>query len=872
MSQQQDKNHDGGKIKDKILSGNDAAKGKKKIVIKKKNVPQNKDISELFNKEQGKGDQGPRKQTAQRPAARPQGDRDGGPRGGEGGQNRPAQHRPGQPSQRPAGGQPNQTGGQDRGGAPRSPSRHVATGGQRSPIVSRAPRNEAGDTRQPRPGGPAGDRRGPGGPRGGNDRGPRPQGGGDRSFSGTPFDALVESSRRPSGGGGRGGRGGPPQGNRSGGGKDAPGVNPAQGEGVGIPAAGGAKTGGGKGGNARRGGDPRGRGGPGGTRRDQEEHFLNKLERKKSRPQSGTTVPKQIEIMETIQVGELAKKLNLKPSDVIARLMKMGEMVTINKSIDSDTATLLAGEYNCEVKVVSLYDETVIEAEADVEEDREGRPPVVTIMGHVDHGKTRLLDTIRKSNVIATEAGAITQHIGAYQVTTPGGKITFLDTPGHEAFTAMRARGAAVTDIVILVVAADDGVKEQTIEAITHAKEAEVPIIVAINKVDLPAANPDRVKQELVNHGLQPEDWGGSTIYCEISAKENIGIESLLEMVLLQAEVLDLRANSSIRAVGHVIEAKIDPGKGPVATILVEKGTLREGDPYVVGIFSGRVRAMFDDLGHRVKEAPPSTPVEITGIDGVPGAGDPFQVVESERYGREIAGKRHYFKQITDAASRQPPSLGDLHSWLQEHKELKIIIKADVQGSVEAIKDGLTKLSTDEVKVRVIHGATGAISESDVTLASASDALIVGFQVRATPRALELAEQSRVDIKYYSIIYKVIEDVQSSMEGMLEPDIVEEVTGKAEVRAIFKISRLGNIAGCMVKEGKIIKKNKIRIIRENVVIKTVDIKGLRRDKDDVGEVNEGFECGILLEGFNDLAEGDILECFEIKEVARKLGK
>ena len=607
-----------------------------------------------------------------------------------------------------------------------------------------------------------------------------------------------------------------------------------------------------------------------GKRGNDSENKFFKTERRKTTPLSGTTVPKSIEIMESIQVGELAKKLNLKPGDVISKLMKMGEMVTINKTIDADTATLLATEYGCETKVVSLYDGTLIEEETDDSSLHVKRPPVVTIMGHVDHGKTKLLDTIRKSNVIDTEAGAITQHIGAYQVNIPQGKITFLDTPGHEAFTAMRARGAAVTDIVVIVVAADDGVKDQTLEAITHAKEADIPIIVAVNKIDLPAANVDKVKQELSGHGLQPEEWGGTTIFCEISAKENIGIDHLLEMILLQADVLELKANAGLRAVGRVVEAKIDPGKGPVATVLVQKGTLSEGDPYVVGVFSGRVRTLLDDLGHRIEKAGPATPVEITGIDGVPLAGDPFQVVESEKYGREIADKRQHYKQITDAVERVQPSLGDLQSWISDHKELKIIIKADVQGSVEAIKDGLLKLSTDDVKVRVIYAATGAISESDVTLASASNALIIGFQVRATPRASDLAESNHVEIKYYSIIYEVIEEVHAAMEGMLEPDKVEEITGRVEVRQIFKISRIGIVAGCMVIKGKIKKSHKLRVIRNSVVVYTGSLKSLRREKDEVQEINEGFECGMSVDGYNDIQVGDIFEFFEIKEVARKL--
>lgn len=575
--------------------------------------------------------------------------------------------------------------------------------------------------------------------------------------------------------------------------------------------------------------------------------------------------------MESIQVGELAKKMNLKPGDVIARLMKMGEMVTINKTIDSETAILLATEYSCTVKVISLYEETVIEEEEDLLDNRHHRPPVVTIMGHVDHGKTKLLDTIRRSNVIDSEAGAITQHIGAYQVKTPKGNITFLDTPGHEAFAAMRARGAGVTDVVVLVVSAEDGVMEQTVEAINHAKEAKVPIIVAINKIDLEGANPERVRQELTQRGLQPEEWGGQTIYCEISAKQEIGVDHLMEMILLQAEVLEIRANPDLRAMGCVLEAQVDPGKGPVATILVQKGSLREGDPCVVGVYSGRVRAMFDDRGQRVTVATPSMPVEVTGIDGVPLAGDPFRMVASEKYAREIADKRQHYKQITDAVSRHQPSLDDLKDWIQSHKEVKIIIKADVQGSVEAIRDGVTKLATDDVKVRVIHGATGAISESDVNLASASSAIIIAFQVRATTRAQDLAQQRRVEIKYYEIIYNVIEDIRAAMEGMLEPDKVEEVIGRLEIRQLYKISKVGMAAGCMVVSGKVRRNAKVRIIRDGTVVHTGNMKSLRRFKDEAAEVAEGFECGVGLTSFNDLKLSDQLECFEVKEVPRKLG-
>lgn len=579
------------------------------------------------------------------------------------------------------------------------------------------------------------------------------------------------------------------------------------------------------------------------------------------------SIPKEITITESIQVSELAKKLNVKATDVIAKLMKLGEMVTINQVIDSDTAILVASEFGADVKVVSLYEETIIKEEEDKVEDRVTRPPVVTIMGHVDHGKTKLLDTIRKSNIAEKEAGAITQHIGAYQVTTPKGKITFLDTPGHEAFTAMRARGASITDIVVLVVAADDGVKEQTIEAVKHAQAANVPIIVAINKIDLPTANPEKVKKELVQYGLQPEEWGGDTIYCEISAKNNIGIDHLLEMILLQAEILELKANPKVKPVGTVIESKKDPGKGPVATILIQKGTLKEGMNFVVGIYSGKVRAMFNDLGQRVQEVPPSTPVEIIGLENVPEPGDPFHVVESEKEAREIASKRQYYKQISQSKKKQP-SWKDLDSWTKEHKELRVIIKADVHGSVEAIRDGLLKLSNEEVKVNVIYAATGPITESDVNLAIASNALIVAFQIRATSGALELAEKNNIDIRYYSIIYNLLEDIEKALKGMLEPQYKEEISGEAEIRQVFKISKVGNVAGCMVKKGKISRNDKLRIIRNGIVIYEGEIEQLKRFKEDISEVAEGYECGISIKGYNDIKEGDIIEFYKIVEVQK----
>ncbi|MEM7181135.1 MAG: translation initiation factor IF-2 [Spirochaetota bacterium] len=600
--------------------------------------------------------------------------------------------------------------------------------------------------------------------------------------------------------------------------------------------------------------------------------FFKQSYQKKVSYTSGTSVPKEISIMENIQVGELAKKMNLKPNDIIAKLMKMGMMVTINNVIDSDTATLLADEYDCKVKIVSLYEETVIQEEEDNEEDHRNRPPVVTIMGHVDHGKTRLLDTIRESAVIDTESGGITQHIGAYQVATERGKITFLDTPGHEAFTSMRARGTSVTDIVILVVAADDGVKNQTVEAIDHAKAAEVPIIVAINKVDLETANPDKVMQELANYGLQSEDWGGDTIMCQISAKQNIGIDKLLEMILIQAEMLELKANPERRAKGTVIEAKLDPGRGPVATVLIQNGTLQVGDPFLAGVHSGRIRALFNDHGKQVKQAEPAFPVMITGLDGVPDAGDPFDAIKDEKEARQISQHRKEYERIGQALSVTKVTLDNMNEIIQkgELKELKIIIKADVRGSAEALKEAMEKLSGDLVKLKVIHAAAGGIIDSDVMLASASNAIIVGFHVRANPRTLVLAEKEHVEIKYYNIIYDAVNEVKSAMEGLLEPDKVEEVVGKLEVRDIFKISKVGNVAGCMVTSGKIQKSNHIRVIRDNIVIFDGRLRSLKRVKDDVTEVNSGFECGLMIESFNDFNLQDEIESYEIKTVSKKL--
>ncbi|TGK86858.1 translation initiation factor IF-2 [Leptospira noumeaensis] len=603
--------------------------------------------------------------------------------------------------------------------------------------------------------------------------------------------------------------------------------------------------------------------------------FKQSFRKQKAQAAALAAVPKEISILENIQVGEIAKKLNLKPGEVISKLMKMGMMVTINNVIDAETASILADDYGCKVKIVSLYDETVIEEEKDVPEDYITRPPVVTIMGHVDHGKTKLLDTIRSSRVAEGESGGITQHIGAYQVETERGKIAFLDTPGHEAFTSMRARGASVTDIVVLVVAADDGVMPQTIEAINHAKEAEVPIIVAVNKIDLPAANPEKVRQELSNYGLQPEEWGGTTIFCDISAKSNIGIDKLLEMLIIQAELLDHKANPKRKAKGTIVEAKLDPGRGAVATVLIQNGTLRVGDAFVAGVHAGRVRAMYDDLGRSIREAGPSFPALVTGLDGVPDAGAPFDVVIDDKEARTISHSRQDYERLgqsKNAATRV--TLDNMSEIIKQGalKELKVIIKADVRGSTEAVKEALEKLSTVDVRLNVIHAGTGAIVDSDIILASASNAIVIGFHTRANPKTVSLAEKEKVEIKYYSIIYDVVNEVKASMEGMLEPEKVENVIGKVEIRDVFKISKVGNIAGCMVKSGKVTKQAYVRVISSESGEITWEgkIKNLKRMKDDVADVLSGFECGILLDGFNDFSVGDEIEAYEIREIARKL--
>ncbi|WP_132039117.1 translation initiation factor IF-2 [Caldanaerobacter subterraneus] len=581
---------------------------------------------------------------------------------------------------------------------------------------------------------------------------------------------------------------------------------------------------------------------------------------------------KIITIPEFLTVKELAEKMKVNPTEIIKKLIAQGIMVTVNQQIDFETASKIAEEYGFLVDKEKVKDEleALFEDTPDREEDLKPRPPIVTVMGHVDHGKTSLLDAIRKTNVTMKEIGGITQHIGASVVEINDKKVVFLDTPGHEAFTAMRARGASVTDIVVLVVAADDGVMPQTIEAINHVKAANVPLIVAINKIDLPTANPDRVKTELSELGLVPEEWGGNTICVPVSAKKNIGIDDLLEMILLVAEMEDLKANPNKPARGTVIEAKLEKGKGPVATVIVQNGTLQVGDAVIAGTTYGKVRAMFDDKGRKIKKAGPSIPVEILGFSEVPEAGDKFVVVENEKKARELAEKRKEVQRELELKKKQKVSLEGLFRQIQEGtvKELNVIIKADVQGSVEALRKSLEELSNEEVRVRVIHGAVGAITETDVMLASASNAIIIGFNVRPETNAKTLAEKEKVEIKLYRIIYDAIEDVKAAMKGMLEPKYKEVELGRAEVRAVFKIPGVGNVAGCYVLSGKITRNADVRIVRDGIVIYEGKIASLKRFKDDVREVQQGFECGIGIEKFNDIKEGDIIEAYTMEEIFR----
>jgi translation initiation factor IF-2 len=599
---------------------------------------------------------------------------------------------------------------------------------------------------------------------------------------------------------------------------------------------------------------------------------------KKTEVTVSKAIKRIIRISDVITVGELAKRMGVKSKDLITELMRQGQMVTINHPLDFETAALLASEFSYEVENVAFDEENLLADTAGIIEEGgsdEGavpRPPVVTIMGHVDHGKTSLLDAIRTTNVTDGEAGGITQHIGAYDVTVDGQKITFLDTPGHEAFTSMRARGAKVTDIVILVVAADDGVMPQTKEAINHSKAAGVPMVVAINKMDKPDANPDRVKQELTEFEMVPEEWGGDTIFVEVSAKNRTNLDSLLEMVLLQAEVLDLKANPNKRAKGAIVEARLDRGRGPVATVLVEDGTLRIGDPIVSGLHYGRVRTMSNDRGERLEEAGPSCPVEVTGLSGTPIAGDTFHAVETEKAAKDIASHRQRKIREQELATTSKISLEQLYARLQqgEVQELKVIIKGDVQGSVEAVRESLVKLSTEACRLVVIHTGVGGIIESDVSLASASDAIIIGFNVRAEPKASSLSEVEGVDIRFYNIIYDAVNDIRDAMEGLLAPTLREKALGKVEIRETFSVSKVGTIAGCYVTEGKVLRNAQVRLIRDHVVIWEGKLASLKRFKDDAREVQSGYECGLSLENYNDIKVGDIIEVFEMEEVKTSL--
>jgi translation initiation factor IF-2 len=585
-------------------------------------------------------------------------------------------------------------------------------------------------------------------------------------------------------------------------------------------------------------------------------------------------VVREVVLPETITVQDLASRMAERGAEIIKSLMKMGVMATINQTIDADTAELIIGEFGHKVRRVTEGDiETGILGAEDVDEHLVSRPPIVTIMGHVDHGKTSLLDALRQTDVAAHEAGGITQHIGAYQVQLDnGGKITFIDTPGHAAFTEMRARGANVTDIVVLVVAADDGIMPQTVEAIRHAKAAKVPIIVAINKIDKPDADVNRVRNELLSHELVVEELGGDVLAVEVSAKMKTNLDKLEQALLLQAEVLELRANPDRAAQGAVIEAKLERGRGTVATLLVQKGTLKVGDILIAGSEWGRVRALLDDRGRSVEIAGPATPVEVLGLQGTPQAGDTFVVVESEARAREIAEFRAHRHRQHQMAAAKRGTLEQMFTKIQagETKELAVVIKGDVQGSVEAITASLNQLSTDEVKVRVLHAAVGGINESDVTLARASGGMIIGFNVRANPQARELARRDHIDIRYYSIIYNVVDDVKAALSGMLAPTLREKFLGNAEIREVFNITKVGKVAGCMVVEGVVKRGAKVRLLRDSVVIHEGALKTLKRFKDEVREVKEGFECGMAFENYDNIEKGDIIECFEVEEVARAL--
>jgi len=580
-----------------------------------------------------------------------------------------------------------------------------------------------------------------------------------------------------------------------------------------------------------------------------------------------------LRVSEFVSVAEIAEQMEMKPAEVIAKCLGIGLVVTINQRLDMDTITMVADEFDYEVEALAEYAQDILEDETEEEGELGPRAAVVTIMGHVDHGKTSLLDYIRESNIIAGEAGGITQHIGAYEVQLDdGSNITFLDTPGHEAFTAMRARGALVTDIVVLIVAANEDVMPQTVEAIDHARAAGVPIVVAINKMDLPGADPTRIKQRLTDYGLIVEEWGGTTSAVEISAKTGMGVKDLLELLTLQAEMMELKANPDRRAKGVIIESELDKGRGPVATVLVQEGTLRPGDACLTGLYSGRVRALVDERGHPMQEAGPSAPSQVLGIDGLPQAGDSFFVTASEREAREISQKRQQLQREQDYRRVRKVTLADIHDQIEqgETQELRLIIRGDVDGSVQALGDALMQLSNDELEVVVIHQGVGAITESDVLLAAASEAIIIGFQVRPNSRARELATQEQVDVRLFRVIYEAVDAVKTALSGMLVPETAEQMMGLAEVRDTFRIPRIGTVAGCYVTSGTIERGAHIRVLRDNVVVYEGVIGSLRRFKEDVQSVNVGFECGIGIEGFDDIHIEDVLEAFEIMEIERSI--
>ncbi|NOX32910.1 MAG: translation initiation factor IF-2 [Deltaproteobacteria bacterium] len=581
-------------------------------------------------------------------------------------------------------------------------------------------------------------------------------------------------------------------------------------------------------------------------------------------------IKRRIKIDEAIELSELAKRMGIKANEMIAKLMTMGVMATVNQTIDFDTAVLVATEFDFEVEKASFEEETLLNISNGNDDDGKmvWRAPVVTIMGHVDHGKTSLLDVIRKSKITKGEAGGITQHIGAYNVqTVNGGQVTFLDTPGHAAFTAMRSRGAQVTDIVILVVAADDGVMPQTIEAINHSKAAGVPVLVAVNKMDKAGADPDRIMRELSELDLLAEEWGGDVIFVKVSAKTGQGIDELLEMILLQSEVLELKANPDRKATGYVVESRLDKGRGAVATVLVKQGTLKDGDPVVCGLHSGRIRAMIDDGGNRIDKAGPSTPAEIVGLHGIPNAGDEFIAVASDKDAKQIAGHRMQKQRAKELAKKSRANLEKMFENLgaAEIKELKLIVKADVQGSIEALNDSLKDLAKEEVDIKIVHSGTGTINESDVALAAVSNAIIVGFNVRPTPQIRTLAKDENVDMRFYDIIYDVINDIKTALDGMMPSTFHEIVIGRADVRDTFVIPKMGTIAGCRISEGKVIRGKKIRLLRDGVIKCDTQISSLRRFKDDVKEVEQGYECGIGLEKYNDIKVDDVIECYEVEE-------